>query len=170
MNNKVLLYSTGNYIQYPVINHNRKNMKKNVYNWRWRWSCSVVSDSLWPYRLWPTRLFHPWDFPGKSIGVGGHFLLQRIFPTQGSNTGLPHCRQTLYRLSHQGSLYITESLVNQLYFNKKKISCLCSVISMGKCKWPSWSLIIKHLVSIPFFPRKSWSGANNNNCKILWFI
>ena len=43
------------------------------------------------------------DFPGKSTGVGCHFLLQRIFPTQGSNLGLPHCRQTLYHLSHQGS-------------------------------------------------------------------
>ena len=32
-----------------------------------------------------------------------HFLLQGMFPTQGSNLGLPHCRQTLYRLSHQGS-------------------------------------------------------------------
>ena len=38
-----------------------------------------------------------------STGVGCHFLLQAIFPTQGSNPGLPHCRQTLYRLSHQGS-------------------------------------------------------------------
>ena len=35
--------------------------------------------------------------------MGCHFLLQGIFPTQGSNPGLPHCRQTLYRLSHQGS-------------------------------------------------------------------
>ena len=35
--------------------------------------------------------------------MGCHFLLQRIFPTQGSNRGLPHCRQTLCRLSHQGS-------------------------------------------------------------------
>ena len=40
---------------------------------------------------------------GKSTGVGCHFLLQGIFPTQGSNPSLPHCRQTLYRLSHQGS-------------------------------------------------------------------
>ncbi|KAB0388241.1 hypothetical protein FD755_003197 [Muntiacus reevesi] len=46
-------------------------------------------------------LLHPWDFPGKSTGVGCHFLLQRIFPTQGSNPGLPHCRQMLYRLSYQ---------------------------------------------------------------------
>ena len=36
-----------------------------------------------------------WDSPGKSTGVGCHFLLQGIFPTQGSNLGLPHWRQTL---------------------------------------------------------------------------
>ena len=47
-------------------------------------------------------LLCPWDFLGKSTGVGCHFLLQRIFPTQESNPGLLHCRQTLYHLSHQG--------------------------------------------------------------------
>ena len=41
--------------------------------------------------------------PSKSTGVGCHFLLQGIFPTQGSNPGLLHCRQMLYCLSHQGS-------------------------------------------------------------------
>ena len=35
--------------------------------------------------------------------MGCHFLLQEIFPTQGSNLGLLYCRQTLYHLSHQGS-------------------------------------------------------------------
>ena len=60
-------------------------------------SCSVVSDSLWPHEL--SRLLCPWDFPGKNTVVGCHFLLQEIFPTQGSNLGLPHCRQILYRLS-----------------------------------------------------------------------
>ena len=44
--------------------------------------------------------FSAWDFPGKSTGVGRHFLLQGIFLTQGSNPGLLHCRQTLYPLSH----------------------------------------------------------------------
>ena len=43
------------------------------------------------------------DSPGKNTGVGCHALLQGIFPTQGSNPGLPHCRRILYRLSHQGS-------------------------------------------------------------------
>ena len=62
-----------------------------------------MSDSLRPHGLQPTRLLRPWDFPGKSTGVGGYFLLPEIFPTQGLNLGLPHCRQTHYHLSHQGS-------------------------------------------------------------------
>ena len=41
-------------------------------------------------------------FSRQNTGVGCHFLLQRIFPTQGSNLGLLHCRQMLYHLSHQG--------------------------------------------------------------------
>ena len=43
---------------------------------KWKWSCSVVSDSLRPHGLQPTRLLHPWDFPGKSTGVGWHCLLE----------------------------------------------------------------------------------------------
>ena len=43
------------------------------------------------------------DSPGKNTIVGYHALLQGIFPTQGSNTGFPHCRQILYQLSHQAS-------------------------------------------------------------------
>ena len=42
---------------------------------KWKWSHSVVSDSLRPHGLQPTRLLHPWDFPGKSTGVGWHCLL-----------------------------------------------------------------------------------------------
>ena len=43
------------------------------------------------------------DSPGKNTEMGHHSLLQGIFPSQGSNPGLPHCRQILYHLSHQGS-------------------------------------------------------------------
>ena len=47
---------------------------------------------------------HPlWNSPGQNPGVGSHSLLQGIFPTQGSNPGLPHCRWIVYQLSHQGS-------------------------------------------------------------------
>ena len=57
---------------------------------------------LWPSELQPARLICPWDFLGKNTGVGFHFLLQEIFPMQGLNPGLLHCRQILYWLSHQG--------------------------------------------------------------------
>jgi len=43
---------------------------------KWKWSRSVVSDSLRPHGLQPTRLLRPWDFPGKSTGAGCHCLLR----------------------------------------------------------------------------------------------
>ena len=58
-----------------------------------------MSSSLQPYGT--AKLLRPWGFPGKNTGVGCHFLHQEILPTQGLNSGLPHCRQTLYPLSHQ---------------------------------------------------------------------
>ena len=45
----------------------------------------------------------PGDSPGKNSGVDFHALLQGIFPTQGSNPGLQHCRRILYHMKHQGS-------------------------------------------------------------------
>ena len=54
--------------------------------------------------------FCPWNSPGKNTGVGCHFLLYGIFPTQGLNPGLLHCRQILYCLSQQGSHCCAQSL------------------------------------------------------------
>ena len=61
-------------------------------------SHSVMADSLPPHEL-----YSPWNSPGQNTGVGSHSLLQGIFPTQGLNPGLPHCKGILYQLSHQGS-------------------------------------------------------------------
>ena len=61
-------------------------------------SRSVVSDSLWPFG-WYT----PWNSLGQNAGMGSLSFLQGIFPTQGSNPGLPHCRWIFYQLSHKGS-------------------------------------------------------------------
>ena len=52
--------------------------------------CSVVSHSLWCRGLQPSRRLCPWDSPGKNTGMGCHFLLQGIFPTQGSSPSLLH--------------------------------------------------------------------------------
>ena len=62
--------------------------------------CLVIQSclTLQPHGLYPARLLCPWDSPGKNTGVGCHALLQGIFPTQGSNPGLPHCKRILYQL------------------------------------------------------------------------
>ena len=49
----------------------------------------------------------PWNFLGQNTGVGSLSLLQGTFPTQGSNSGLPHCKWILYQLSHKGSLSLS---------------------------------------------------------------
>ena len=51
-------------------------------------------------------LYSPWSSPGQNTGVGSHSLFQGTFPIQGLNTGLQHCKQILYQLSHKESLVI----------------------------------------------------------------
>ena len=58
--------------------------------------------------LRPHGLYSPWNSPGQNTGMGSLFLLQGIFPTQGSNPGLPHCRRILHQLSHKGRQGILE--------------------------------------------------------------
>ena len=88
-----------------------------------------LSDSFQPCGLCPL------DFPGKNTGMGCHFLLQGIFPTQGWNLGLPHCRQTVYHLSHQGSLWV------DLKHRKE-------VTTGMKCGRVIFSSLIKYIISI----------------------
>ena len=73
--------------------------------------CGMLSLSraqlLRPQGLWPARLLCPWHSPGKNTGVGCHFLLQGIFPTQGLNSslsGLLHWQEDSLPLSHLGSI------------------------------------------------------------------
>ena len=66
------------------------------------------SRSVVPNSLQPHGLYSSWNFPGWSTGVGSLFLLQGIFPTQGLNPDLLHCKQILYQLSHKRSPRILE--------------------------------------------------------------
>ena len=84
-------------------------------------SHSVVSDSLWSNGLHPARPLSPWNSLGKNTGVGCHSLLQGIFPTQGSNLGLPPCRQILYHLNYQGSLNEREASIYLPYWKFESI-------------------------------------------------
>ena len=91
----------------------------------WQWKCSVVSDSLWPHGLYSL-----WNSLGQNTGVGSLSLLQGIFPTQGSNPGLLHCKWILYQLSHKGSPRILEwvaypfSSISSWPRNQTGVSCI----------------------------------------------
>ena len=63
-------------------------------------SCPAL---LWPHRLLPARLLHPWDSPGKNTRVGCHSLFEGMFPTQGSNPCLLHWWADSLPLSRLGS-------------------------------------------------------------------
>ena len=88
-------------------------------------SRSVMSDSLQPHGL-----YNPWISPGQNTGVGSHFLLQGIIPTQGSNPGLLHCGWILYCLSHKRSPRIREwvaypcSRGSSQPGNQTRVSCI----------------------------------------------
>ena len=66
------------------------------------WGCE--SHSVMPNSLQSRGLYSPWNSPGQNTGVGSVSLLQGIFPTQGSDLSLLHCRQILYQLSYQEAL------------------------------------------------------------------
>ena len=71
----------------------RENLMIQIITWKWK---SVMPDSLWP-----PGLYSPWNSPGQNTEVDSLSLLQGIFPNQGSNPGLLHCRWILYQLSQK---------------------------------------------------------------------
>ena len=85
------------------------------------WLCLTLCD---PMNCGPPGSSVHGDSPGKNTGVACHALLQGIFPTQGSNPGLLHCRRILYHLRHQGTPRILEQAAYP--------------ISRGT-SWPSWA-------------------------------
>ena len=88
-------------------------------------SCSVTSNSLQLHGR-----YSPWNSSGQNTGVGSLSLLQGIFPTQGLNPGLLHCRLILYQLSHKGSPIIPEwvaypfSRGSSRPRNRTQVSCI----------------------------------------------
>ena len=106
----------------------------------WSESCSTVSDSLQPHGL-----YGPWTSPGQNTRVGGHSLLQGIFPTQGSNPCVPHCKWILYQLSHQRRPGILEWVAypfssGSFWPRNKLVSPALQADSLP-AELPGWSLI-----------------------------
>ena len=98
-------------------------------------SRSVVSDSLWPHELQPARLLSPWNSPGKNTRVGCQSLLQGIFLTQESNSGLLLCRQILYPLSYQRSLSIQKLSYIQFFTESQIHVCIYKYMYINICMY-----------------------------------
>ena len=131
-----------------------------------------MSDSLWPHRLWPTRLLCPWDSPGKNVGVGSLSLLQAIFLTQGLDPGVLHYRRVLHHLIHQGSLKLTHKTNHpislSLMQNLNLVTYHCWVRNLVKVKVKSfnhvwlfatpWTVAYQAPPSMGFSRQECWSG------------
>ena len=83
-----------------------------------RWCHPTTSSPVkrWKWKLLScVRLYSPWNSLGQNTGVVSLSFLQGIFPTQGLNPGLLHCRQFLYHLSHKGNPRILEWVAYPFY-------------------------------------------------------
>ena len=130
--------------------------------------CSVyvcVSLLCLPLIKWKRKSFScvwlfvtPRNSPGQNTGVGSSSLLQGIYPIQGSNPGLPNCRQILYQLSHQGSA-TTEtqsvftpitSVPNPNRFNKYFWLNIPNLLARqsGKIAQVGFKVLIAHCVNV----------------------
>ena len=84
-----------------------------------------MSNSLGPHGLYSS-----WNSPGQNSGVGSLSLLQGIFPTHGSNPGLPNWRQILYQVSHKGNPTTLKGVANPFSSesswprNQTAVSCI----------------------------------------------
>ena len=106
-------------------------------------SHSIMSNSLRPHRR-----FSPWSTPGQNTGMGSLSLLQGIFPTQGSNPGLPQCRQILYHLSHQGSPRILEWVAFPFSRGSSQLKDQIQVCCIADRFFTSWAIrIVQNLLS-----------------------
>ena len=99
-----------------------------------------MSNSLWPHGP-----YSPWNSLGQNTIVGSLALLQEIFPSQGSNPGLPHCRRILYQPSHKGSPRILERVAYPFSSgssgprNRTGVSCIAGRFFTSEREFPMWS-------------------------------
>ena len=101
---------------------------------RWKWK------SLSCIRLFETPWTRPWNSPGQNTGVGSLSLLQGIFPMQGLNPGLLHCRQIPYQLSHKASPRILTWVAYPLSGDLPRPEAQESNQGLPHCRWILYQL------------------------------
>ena len=110
---------------------------REIFKYEVKWS---ESHSVpWGHSVTPW-IYSPWNSPGQNTRGGSLSPLQGIFPTQGSNPDLPHCRQILYQLSHKESPWILEwvaypfSSKSSQPRNRTRVSCIVGGF------FPNWAI------------------------------
>ena len=120
----------------------------------------------------------PWNSLGQNTGVGSLSLLQKIFPTQRSNPGLPHCRQILYQLNHKGSQTILEWLAYAFSSrssqprNRTGVSCIAggffanwAIREVHVLRMSLFSDSVKWLIwKTPYISHLPWNFDNTKWC------
>ena len=127
-----------------------------------------MSDPLRPHGLWPSRLLCPWKSPDKNTGVGCHALLQGIFPTQGSNLGLLHCRWILHCLSHQGNPRILEWVAYPFSRGSSRPGNWTGVSCIAGGFFTSWANT-PAILSSPYSTWHTLSTLCHHICWDIWY-
>ena len=91
--------------------------------------------------LWIHGLYSPWNSPGQNTRVGNLSLLQEIFPTQGSNPGLLHCRQILYQMSYKGTPKILEWVAYPFSTGSSRLRNWTGVSSIAGGFFANWAIM-----------------------------
>ena len=124
---------------------------------KWKWSRSVVSDSLRPHGLQPTRLISPWDFPGKSAGVGCHRLLPCC--VYNSILCVHLCAFPVYVHQYHFSRFHTYALIHDTCFSEFTLWGLYFKFSKedSRSLWYYYHSYIRYLKSISDFSCLKWN-------------
>ena len=111
-----LTHKTMGFFVVVVLFHHWSILWEFLHNQSYYLRTEVKVAQLYPTLCNPMDYYSPWNSPGQSTSMGSVSLLQGIFPTQGLNRDLPHCRRILYPLSHKGKLYFFLSNLCAFYF------------------------------------------------------
>ena len=137
-----------------------------------QYSCESESHSVVSNSFWPHGLYSPWNSPGWNTAVGSLSLLKGIFPTQGLNPGIPHCRWILYQLSHKESPRILEWVAYPFSSRSSQSRDWTRVSCISGRFFANWAIrgykySSKELINNPLFPSSNslnlwmWSELEN---------
>ena len=139
-----------------------------------RLCCAALSRFVMSNFLWPPLDCSPpdssvhGDSPDRNTGEGCHALLQGIFPTQGSNPGLTHCRWILYRLSHQGNPRKSKIQADQL--NRLDVLRGCFLGSAGGKETACRRMRLRDTGLIPGLSRSPGEEHGTHSSILAWRI